>query len=222
MEKLSVIIPAYNAEKYLAEAVESVRKQNWTDEIEIIIIDDGSEDNTLSVAERLGDFAISKERGGAASARNLGVQQATGEMIFFLDADDSVMPGAFDNLYKPFLNQEEIMAVFSKAEDFLSPELTEAQKKSLITRKEPYGGVLPGCAFIRKKVFEKVGLFDEKLRAGETVAWQMALRDAQIPVTTVDFVTILRRLHLSNTGRVNKEQEMRDYAAIMRRRMKRK
>lgn len=219
MERLSVIIPAYNAEKYLAEAVDSVRKQNWTDEIEIIIIDDGSEDYTLSIAKKLGGLVISKERGGAASARNLGICHATGELLFFLDADDIVQPGAFENLYKPFRDSNGTMAVFGKAEDFRSPELTEAQKKLLITRNAPYGGVLPGCAFIRKEVFNKIGLFDETLKSGETIAWQMALRDAHIPVEAVDFITILRRLHLSNTGRLNKKQEMRNYAAILRRRI---
>lgn len=220
MEKLSVIIPAYCAGKYLVEAVESVRHQNWAGTMEIIIVDDGSEDNTLSVAKEVGDVVLSKERGGAASARNLGICNAKGDMLFFLDADDVLTSGAFDHLYAPFLTDTWKMAVFGMAEDFFSPELSSSQKNMLVARKTPYGGVLPGCAMIRREVFDKIGLFDEKLKTGETVEWQMKLRDAQAPVANIDFVTVMRRLHLSNTGRVNARQEMVNYADILRRRMK--
>lgn len=220
MEKISVIIPAYCAERYLAEAVESVRKQCWAGRIEIIIVNDGSEDHTLEIAQGLGDIVLTKKRGGAASARNLGIRKASGELFLLLDADDTLSFGALMNLYEPFVAHTEIMAVFGKARDFLSPELTLKQKSELCIRKKPYSGFLSGCALIRREVFDRLGLFDEALKTGETVAWQIKLRDAKIPTLQIDDVTVNRRLHMNNTGRLAAFQEMSDYAEILRRRMK--
>ena len=222
MEKLSVIIPAYRAEKYLSEAVESVRGQLWPGGLEIIIVDDGSDDGTLALARKLGDAVLAKPRGGAASARNMGLRAAAGEMIFLLDADDRLVPDAFRRLYAPFSDRPDLMAVSGLARDFVSPELPAEQARHLRVRPGSYGGVLPGCTLIRREAFEKIGLFDESLRSGETVAGQLGLRESGVPTASVDFVTLERRLHLSNTGRVDPRQEMQNYAAILRKRMREK
>lgn len=220
MEKLSVIIPAYNAEKYLAQAVSSMREQAFGGEMEVIIVNDGSEDGTLAVAQKVGDIVLSKERGGAATARNMGIRNSSGGLLFFLDADDIVTKGALERLYEPMLANKEAAAVFGKARDFLSPELSAEQMGRLQVRENPYGGVLPGCALIRREIFEKIGLFDESLKTGETLGWQMNLRESKMPVLSIDYVTLKRRLHLTNTGRLNARQEMQSYAEILRRRMK--
>ena len=217
-EKLSVIIPAFEAEKYIAQAVDSVRKQNWAGEVEIIVIDDGSGDNTVAAAQALGVTVLKKNRGGAASARNEGLRQATGALICLLDADDVLTEGALDALYGA-MTEKGLDAVFAMAEDFISPELTDAQMAELKPRAAAYGGVLPGCSLIRKTVFDTVGLFDDTMKSGETVAWQMALRDGGIPTAQIPFVTLQRRLHLTNTGRVQQKQEMANYAALLRKRM---
>lgn len=217
METLSVIIPAYQAEKYLAEAVCSVRNQSWPGTIEIIIVDDGSGDGTFALAQRLGDIALTKDRCGAASARNTGLRAAAGDFVMLLDADDVLPPGALEMLYAPFLTAPETAAVFGRMRDFVSPELTPEQQSALRPREGSYGGS-PCCALIRRQVFEQIGIFDETLKTGETVAWMLKLRDAGLPTVSLDGVTLNRRLHLTNTGRVSARQEMRDYAAILRKR----
>lgn len=219
METLSVVIPAYRAEKYLAEAVESVRGQSWPGMVEVVIVDDGSDDGTLALARKLGDVVRTKARGGAASARNLGLCAAGGEFLLLLDADDRLTPGALEGLYTAFRARPELIACFGRARDFVSPELTEEQRQRLCVRDGSYSGVLPGCGLLRKKAFDIVGLFDENLRSGETVAWMMKLREFALPVASLELVTLERRLHLSNTGRIDPKQEMRSYAAILRKRM---
>lgn len=220
-EMLSVIIPAYEAEKYIAQAVESVRNQNWMGKAEIIVIDDGSADNTAAAAEALGVQVLRKAQGGAASARNQGLRIAAGELILLLDADDLLTDGALEAMHAA-LNSSGADAVFAMAEDFISPELTDAQKTELKVRPTAYGGVLPGCSLIRRKVFETVGLFDDTMKSGETVAWLLKLRDAGIKTTQIPTVTLKRRLHLTNTGRVQQKQEMANYAALLRKRMMKK
>lgn len=99
MVRLSIIIPAYNAGKYLERCVSSCEEQNVPqDEFEIIVVNDGSKDNTLEVAESLADKysnvrIFSKENGGSSSARNMGLDHAKGDYITFVDSDDYLLPG---------------------------------------------------------------------------------------------------------------------------------
>lgn len=218
-ETLSVIIPAHQADKYIAQAVDSVRRQGWTGKTEIIVIDDGSTDNTVQVAQALGVRLLQKPQGGAASARNAGLRIAAGDLILLLDADDVLNDGALSAMYDALA--DDTAAVFALAEDFISPELTDGQKAQLLPRPTPYGGVLPGCSLIRRQVFDAIGLFDDTMKSGETVAWQLKLRDARIKTVQIPVVTLKRRLHLTNTGRLHQNREMSDYAALLRKRMKR-
>lgn len=103
-EQISVIIPIYNVEKYLSDCVESVLKQTYTD-LEIILVDDGSQDASGQICD---DYAkqdsrvqvIHKKNGGLSSARNAGIDQATGQYFFFLDSDDWIAENALELLYK--------------------------------------------------------------------------------------------------------------------------
>ena len=103
MCKLSVIIPVYNVESYLKECLDSVCNQTLED-IEIICIDDGSTDNSLNILKEYASSdsrikIISKENGGQATARNLGIREACGEYIAFVDSDDFIKPTMFEKLY---------------------------------------------------------------------------------------------------------------------------
>ena len=82
--------------------------------------------------------------------------------------------------------------------------------------------MLPGCSLIKRQVFETVGLFDDTMKSGETVAWLLKLRDAGIKSVQLPTVTLTRRLHLTNTGRTQQKQEMANYAALLRKRMMKK
>ena len=104
--KISVIIPAYNAEKYLTEALDSVVSQTMSDsDYEIIIVNDGSSDHTAYILEKYKNLysnitVINKENGGPSSARNAGLDIASGEYIYFFDADDLLINNSLDALYQ--------------------------------------------------------------------------------------------------------------------------
>jgi glycosyltransferase involved in cell wall biosynthesis len=88
--KVSIIIPLYNSEKYIAETINSALNQTWENK-EIIIIDDGSTDKSLVIAksyERVNVIVISQQNKGASAARNVGIKNSKGDFIQFLDADD--------------------------------------------------------------------------------------------------------------------------------------
>lgn len=103
VKMISIIVPIYNTEKYLRECLDSLLAQTYTN-IEIILVDDGSEDNSLLVCQ---DYAridkrvrvYHKENRGVSDARNFGIKQAKGEYISFCDSDDKVVPELYQTLY---------------------------------------------------------------------------------------------------------------------------
>ncbi len=111
--KVSVIIPIYNVEKYIEQCMESVVNQTLKD-IEIIIVNDGTKDNSMKIIEKyLSDsrvIVINKENGGLSSARNTGLKIANGEYIYFIDSDDFIELTMLEELYN---NSEKADIVFS-------------------------------------------------------------------------------------------------------------
>lgn len=92
MKKLSIIVPVYNVEKYVEECIESLLAQNL-DSIEILVIDDGSKDNSINIVKGFDDSRLKvyqKENGGLSSARNYGLERAEGEYVCFIDSDDFI------------------------------------------------------------------------------------------------------------------------------------
>jgi glycosyltransferase involved in cell wall biosynthesis len=94
-ERVSVVVPVYNGARYLTAAIESILAQE-TRPLEIIIVDDGSTDDTPRVVNRFSDwvFAIHQDNLGPSAARNNGIKQATAPLVAFLDADDMWLPTA--------------------------------------------------------------------------------------------------------------------------------
>jgi glycosyltransferase involved in cell wall biosynthesis len=122
--RISTIIPAYNCEQYLRRAVESLLATRY-DDLEIVIVDDGSRDGTLAVAETLRDehpelirvqTHPDRANRGVSSTRNLGIESSTGELIAFLDADDYVHPWRFDSAVDILKNQADVDAVHQLCE----------------------------------------------------------------------------------------------------------
>lgn len=104
MPKVSVVIPCYNQEKYIAEAIESVLAQTF-DDIEVIVVNDGSSDNSLAIIQEYASKYpdkiryIDQKNQGVIVARNNAIAQATGEFIFPLDGDDKIAPDCVEKLY---------------------------------------------------------------------------------------------------------------------------
>lgn len=216
---LSVIIPARDAEKYVRECLESLftALPRHMDS-EVIVIDDGSKDRTASLAASLGCTVLRQEKSGAAAARNKGVREAQGEFVFFLDADDILCDGALEALLAALCGDAALSAVFAKAVDFVSPELPPEAQKRFVPRTRAYAGCLPGCGLFRRAVFARVGLFDESMLSGETVAWQLRLRDSGVKSIVLDTISLRRRLHPDSTGAKHGARERKDYLAIVRKR----
>lgn len=116
MLKVSVIIPVYNAQKYLRECLDSVANQTL-ENIEIICINDGSTDNSLSILDEYAQkdnrfIILSKENGGSAAARNVGLSKAKGEYIYFVDNDDMIEEDALE-IYTKVADRDVLDVVYS-------------------------------------------------------------------------------------------------------------
>ena len=199
---VSVVIPVYNGEKFLRDAVESVLAQKYSP-LEIIIVDDGSTDGTASVARSFPETVryLHQTNSGPAAARNRGIEHAQGSLIAFADADD-LWPAAKLELQLPALiNDPAIEIVMGRIQQV---RLSEAGEEF----DEPAFSVNLGSAVIRKTLFERVGLFDETMRYSEDVDWFMRAREGGAAIMTIDSVTLFYRQHEENMTRGKSTSEL--------------
>lgn len=112
MPILSIIVPVYNVERYLSKCIDSLLHQGLaTGEYEIILVNDGSKDNSQYVCENYvkanpNVYLYNKENGGVSSARNLGLEHATGEYVVFIDADDYLINNAYSYIFNSLVNKD--------------------------------------------------------------------------------------------------------------------
>ncbi len=189
--KVSVIIATYNRSHFVCEAIESVLNQTFQD-FEIIVIDDGSIDNTKQVLEKYGSHIqyIFQENKGRAEARNTGIKNAKCEYIAFLDDDDIWLPNKLEKQVI-FLDSHpdiELVYTFTEVVDEGGRLLEEETKNHLKLYKKAmkigytYEGMSRLCVMflstvvVRKKCFDKVGIFDSSIPAFED--WDLYLRIA--------------------------------------------
>ena len=205
---VSVVIPVFNGERFLRDAVQSVLDQRYAP-LEIIIVDDGSTDGTASVARSLPETVryLHQTNQGPAAARNRGIEQAQGGLIAFADADD-LWPQAKLELQLPYLIKDRgVEIVMGRIQQVLSSEEEFG---------EPAFSVNLGCAVIRKTVFDRVGLFDETMRYSEDVDWFMRVREAGVAIMTIDAVTLFYRQHEQNMTRGKSTSELNVLKALKR------
>ncbi len=189
---VSIIIPAFNAETYLAEAIGSVLSQQG--DMEVIVVDDASTDGTAQIAQSLGDrvrvISLPENRGTAA-ARNAGMQQANGSFIGFLDADDRWFPGAVQHLLPPLQ---------SGKYDFVRglTKFFREKEGGIELQNQAFTEVQIGTTLYTKETIEKVGLFDEELRYAEDMDWNMRLHEAGCLGKRIDVPILQYRRHGNN------------------------
>ena len=212
MEPLvSVVIPVFNGERFLREAVESVLAQKYSP-LEIIMVDDGSTDGTADVARSLPETVryLHQTNQGPAAARNRGIEHAQGSLIAFADADD-LWPEDKLALQLPYLMRDPAAEIVMGLIQQVLLSETGAENFA-----EPAFSVNLGSAIIRKSVFERVGLFDETMRYSEDVDWFMRAREGGAAIVTIDAVTLLYRQHDQNMTRGKSTSELNVLKALKR------
>lgn len=201
MEKrktVSVIIPTHNRAWVIREAIDSVLTQDYPD-FELVVVDDGSEDNThlllLEYGSRL--TFIRQPNQGVSAARNRGIKETSGEFIAFLDSDDRWLPGKLTRQVEFFQNHPD--ALICQTEEIWIRNGLRVNPKN--RHKKPSGSIFepslhlclvsPSAVMMKRELFNRVGLFDEKLPACED--YDLWLRVAcRYPVHLIDTPLIIK------------------------------
>jgi glycosyltransferase involved in cell wall biosynthesis len=184
MPIVSILIPTYNRARLLSRAINSVLNQTYQ-EFELIVVDDGSIDNTNEVIKSFNDLRIRyirlEQNRGSAAARNIGINAAQGEYIAFQDSDDEWQPEKLEKQMRIFENASAQVGVV-----YTGFYLINGDRKKYIpgpnikTKGDIYNELLKGnfvgtpAAVVRKRCFEKVGVFDEHLPGLED--WELFIR----------------------------------------------
>lgn len=202
--QVSVVVPCWNYAKYLPDCIDSLVHQTYPLH-EIIIVNDGSPDDTIEVAQKLIEKypnqnirLVTKENGGLSSARNAGIRVATGDWITCLDADDKLVPAGIEEHVKLIENEKTIAqcALMEFGERHIMYAPTGASLKKILT-----GNTIFCNALFSRKVWEAVGGYDES----ETMRWGwedyefwVRCLEYGCEVKTSAFVALRYRVHGSN------------------------
>jgi len=213
---VSVIIPVYNSEKYVSESIRSVLSQTYTD-YEIIIVNDGSTDDSTSIIKGFGSRVkvLEQPNLGAAAARNLGVKRSEGEFLAFLDSDDLWVEQKLEWQVSSLLEEPDIDMSFGYFESFISPDLDEGAKNGLHCPTQKMSGYIPSAMVVKRDSFNKVGPFDAKWKIGEFLDWYAKAKFLGLKAKTIPQTVLKRRIHKTNLGIQEKDSRL-DYVRILK------
>jgi glycosyltransferase involved in cell wall biosynthesis len=215
MESISVVIPVFNGERYLAGAVQSVLAQEYP-KMEIIVVDDGSTDQTARVLHSFEQIRyVYQPNQGAAAARNHGVRLSTGQWLAFLDADDLWTQNKVTIQAGILRSDPALDMAFGYVEQFFSPEHAEFLKDRIQFVQGPMPGYVPGAMLVRKESFLKVGFFNEGYKIGEFIDWYTRALDIGLQSRLVREVILKRRIHDANTG-IRERDSRKDYLRVLK------
>lgn len=199
---ISVIIPAYNQARYVSQSLQSVLNQTYPN-FELIVVDDGSTDETPQIIARVQDprvRVIRQANAGLSAARNTGLRESSAPLVTFLDADDYFLPDKLEVLLRFLEEHPDTGLVAGKARyiDHLSNTLPSPAMPSTRLDLPELLYENPICVssiLMRRMWLERVGVFDETLRACED--WDMWLRllAAGCPMAWVEHEVVAYRIH---------------------------
>lgn len=207
MHEVDVVVPAFNAVRYIDQAIDSALAQGPV-VASIIVVDDASLDGTADhVARHPAPVRLlrSARNSGASAARNRGVAAGVAPFVAFLDADDRWRPGKLDAQIAALAAQPAAAFALCHTVNFVSPEVMAEAHTTLATANLVSPGAWSLSALVvRREALRSIGLFAEDLRLGEGVDWF----DRARPYGHVesDRVDVERRLHATNTTRVSDQR----------------
>lgn len=195
---VSVIMPVYNSESYLAQAIDSVLSQTYHD-YEIIVVDDGSTDHSREIALSYPQIEyVFQKNCGAGEARNRGIAISRGKFLAFLDSDDLWMPEKLSLQIKTFNNDPSLEIVTGYVEQFVSPEIKTQTDTRYSFPDRPLIGYSPCAIMVKRSALEKTGLFHEDFQGGEAISWFANVFEKDVNIFILPDVLARRRIHGKN------------------------
>lgn len=197
-EKLiSAIIPVYNGEHYVVNAIESILKQTYHN-IEIIVVDDGSTDATVTLIKQFPKVKyFFKDRSGPAASRNMGVKNSSGDYLAFLDADDQWLPNKIELQIDAFSRTPELDYVLTLQQNILK---AGCKKPHWLKQEFIENSVLGGVPtlMVKRTSFDQVGFFSEECIHDSDFDWFFRAKDLRLKFEVIQSVLFHRLIHDKN------------------------
>lgn len=217
---VTAIIPVFNGEQFIADAIESVLAQTRP-VLELIVVDDGSTDGTLDVVARFPSVVLIRQaNAGPAAARNRAIEVARGDYIAPVDADDMWPADRIEVMAAVLDDEPAVGSVGGLQRLLVEPGApipawvpngdVEAARGEGLAR--PTGSMLT-----RRSVFDQVGLFAEDLRHGEDTDWYLRAQDAGVGIRELEHVVLVRRIHHHNLTHDAAAQRRAQFQVLQRR-----
>ncbi|MGK2964546.1 MAG: glycosyltransferase family 2 protein [Tepidiformaceae bacterium] len=194
---VSVVIPAYTAELYLAQALDSVARQTFA-VAEVIVVDDGSTDATAEIAERHGAIVLRRANGGPSAARNTGIARATGEFLAFLDADDYWEPSKTERQMAILTTSPELKIVMCQHRYHVENAELLSRHQLLEVAAGPRDSALPSGWLLHRQLFDEIGPFNEEIHMGEDLEWLLRAQRLGYAPHMIHEPLVVRRVHGEN------------------------
>lgn len=197
-ETISVIVPVHDRQHLIGDALASIVAQCCVP-IEIVVVDDGSTDDTAEAVKRVGVDVkyVRQARAGVAVARNRGLAESVGEWIAFLDSDDVWLEGALSSAARHLSRRPEVGLVHGLTEIVRLADAA-GHRPRFREGDPPEHRPLLGSMLIRRNCFDRVGTFDPRLRRSEDLDWLARAAEAGIQAAKIDEVWLRYRVHATN------------------------
>ncbi|MBI4749066.1 MAG: glycosyltransferase [Acidobacteria bacterium] len=213
---VSVIVAVRNGERFLEQALQSIRKQTL-DPFEILVIDGRSTDRTADIARSFSQVRYHLQAGkGIGDAYNCGIQLARGELIAFLSHDDLWTPDKLETQVTFMVDHPEVDFSLTHMRFFLEPGESPPPgfRKSWLVGDQV--GQIMETLMVRPKVFAHVGLFDTALSTGEDLDWFARVSDLGLAKAVIPQVLLHKRIHSTNLSLTTTENNQNMLAALRR------
>lgn len=216
--RISTILPAYNNDQYVAQAVESVLVQTRPSD-EIIVVDDGSTDRTLEILQSFAPRIriISLEHGGVSHALNIAISTSTGDTLAFLDSDDLWHRKKLEIQAAALTADESLEAVFGAVQQFASPELPAEVRQKYFMPHGPQPGISKNALLIRRDALRRIGPFNEQSTASDFVDWYARANVLGLRWRMLPEIVAYRRQHSRNTGRLSRSTQHSEILLALKR-----
>ena len=217
---VSCVVPTFNAARYLPQALASILDQTHRD-LEVVIVDDGSEDDTLAIAAAAGSRVrvVRQNRLGPAATRNRGVQEARGAFLAFLDPDDLWKPDKLELQLLRFQADPALDLCVSHASLLWEPEAAgQAQRLQHLPRAtQPVPGFATITLLARRQAFDTVGLFDPDLWFADAVDWFLRAEAAGLKRLLLPEALTIHRMHGRNLSQRREQDSRKEFLRIVKR-----
>jgi glycosyltransferase involved in cell wall biosynthesis len=214
---VSVVMPAFNASRFISEAIESVRAQT-VPAAEVIVVDDGSDDDTADIADGLGAHVLRHPHHGSATARNAAIGASRGDVLAFLDADDVWLPRKLELQLGVLASDPSADAVSSLVDEFL--DVPDGASAAVRSPRLGVPGALSSAIMVRRSVIDRLGPFDAGKPGADWLDWWARARRLGIEERIVPEVLMRRRIHGSNSSATDDGTFLLSIARDHRRRLR--